>query len=382
MIFEINKDIKTLPLLDKTLIHINPNRILSNIENNLELIDQISVDLRPSIFLGNFANVNACYPRFDLDTFLWKINPYISSSNLNEILKTNFYNFAFITDNRSFDLLKYSKNFNNINIFWSGGIDSTLIVSAIIKNWSKQDLSKITILLDESSIKENLYFYERFIITNFKFKEFTKFNECDLYITGDGGGAISLHSGIIDFNNKFPNYFNKSWKKHKSIIINYFFKNSKNIKDSISCFNLVADNIDKHNINPKTIEEFFFWINFNWHINDDLCYFLWCYGELSHINNIKNFYDNNFFKWFNTLEYQSWGINSLGTDIKLKNNIKNFKYPFKKYIFELDKNLDYFENKSKEKSIPKMKYFQQSNKLLLAAIDEEFNLYYVREKNQ
>ena len=81
-------------------------------------------------------------------------------------------------------------------LMYSGGIDSTLALCALIKNLNKEELSNIVICASKHSIVENPYLWKKFIWGNFKIIDSMTIKYDDLIeqgyrpITADEGDCI------------------------------------------------------------------------------------------------------------------------------------------------------------------------------------------------
>jgi hypothetical protein len=118
----------------------------------------------------------------------------------------------------------------------------------------------------------------------------------------------------------------------------------------------------------ETVHDFLWWVNFNWGYDTDLIYMLWQYQDLSTNIDTKKFIEENVFFWFNSVECQNWAVSLLGTEQR------DGKYAFKKYIYDFDNDLEYFNHKKKEISTPKNSKMLKNKQVL--AIDTNYNLYY------
>ena len=65
---------------------------------------------------------------------------------------------------------------------------------------------------------------------------------------------------------------------------------------------------------------------------------------------ILKIYLENRLPFFNDVEFQKWSIKQIG-NTQVRNENKEI---VKKYIFDFDKNADYYHNKTKESSSPKI----------------------------
>ena len=69
-----------------------------------------------------------------------------------------------VTDQRSWDLLAVLRREQcRLAVLWSGGIDSTIALAAIVKNWGPADLAQVDVVMNTSSYYENPVFYQQAI---------------------------------------------------------------------------------------------------------------------------------------------------------------------------------------------------------------------------
>ena len=69
-----------------------------------------------------------------------------------------------LLDERALEIYYSAKKTNKkIAIMWSGGIDSTSVLTAFLKNVPVADKNIITVVCDTNSILENIEFYKKFI---------------------------------------------------------------------------------------------------------------------------------------------------------------------------------------------------------------------------
>ena len=68
----------------------------------------------------------------------------------------DFTNFESVTNIRAQEVENHYKNIDGpIVVFWSGGIDSTVILAAILKNFSKHLLERLVVKMTKDSYYEN-----------------------------------------------------------------------------------------------------------------------------------------------------------------------------------------------------------------------------------
>jgi hypothetical protein len=396
MIKFIKNDNELLPLLQSPLYFFDTINILQTGSDRQNIINSLPTDIKDQFLFSLTVKDRCCFPRFNLDYF--KPLDLDNHPILNKLpdlkIRTN-ESLTAITDNRAIALLKRAKDFDKVKLFWSGGIDSTLILAAILKNWNTADLEKLIIIGNEHSVNENKFMYENFIKDKINIEIFDnyiadniQFSDRILYVTGDGGDPIGSGPGICEFDEMYPNIFLQSWKEHRNKIIDYFatkteirfgmphhvFDREDNAKKS---FQWIADSIEYHNIGIESIYDFLWWMNFNFGFNIDISYQLWAYFRIPSITTVDSMWSNNIFSWFEHMDYQYWSLSTIATDEKITNDILMNKNAFKKYIFDVDKNEDYYKNKRKESSMPKnFNKFNQYTDNRLLFIDRQNVAYY------
>jgi hypothetical protein len=392
MIKYINKDDQILPILMEELYFFDPVNILLTCQDSQRLINSMPNNLR-DVFLFSFTTKErSCFPRFDIDLFNMGLANHPVMTAIPDLSIKNFSKLSTVTDKRANEFLAKSKSYNNVRLFYSGGIDSTLILCSIIKNWSKNDIEKLTVVGNKFSIQENEYMYNNFIKDKIKTESFNDYitgaitfsSDC-LYTSGDGGDNIG--SAIIDeFDILYPNKHMSCWKQNKDIILNYFctvstinfgvpFLVYDRRAHAEKCFEWISKTIEHSQLDIVSIYDFFWWINFNFGFTIDTTYPLWSYFKLPQDTHVSQTWKDNIFPWFTNIDYQYWSLSTIGSTEKILEH--NNKYAFKKYIFEVDGNENYFLNKGKESSMPKnFPKFRKYNCNRLLFIDRNDRAYY------
>jgi len=396
MIKYIKDDDELLPLLQNPLYFFDTINILQTGSDRQGIIDSLPVKIKDPFLFSLTVKDRCCFPRFNLDYFTpIDLENHPTLNKLPDLKIRINDSLSAITDRRSLALLEQSKDFNRIKLFWSGGIDSTLILAAILKNWNTRDLEKLTVVGNNNTSKENRFMFENFIKDKIETENFDNyvtnqipFSDDVLYVTGDGGDPIGSGPGICEFDEMYPNIFLQSWKEHRNKIIEYFstkteirfgmphhmFDREDNARKS---FQWIADSIEFHDIEVRSIYDFLWWMNFNFGFNIDISYQLWAYFRIPHNVSIDLLWNNNMFSWFEHMDYQYWSLSTIGSDEKITNDILMNKNAFKKYIFDFDKNEDYYRNKRKESSLPKnFDIFNQYTNNRLLFIDRQNIAYY------
>ena len=245
--------------------------------------------------------------------------------------------FADISDARAIELQEKIKlPDKKLGVMWSGGIDSTVIISACIRNF--KNLNQLTVFMNNYSYYENAQFFHNVIEKyNFDVIDIDTYisNERKHFIITDGEPADKLFPGGLAL------IYQKKYSLHDSIlsskdnIIN-FIAQYVNYEFAIQYFELIQQNIEQTSAPIETVNEWFYWINFN---------FCWTghmirhYSNQTYDKNTKNFYTfkTNTFNWFNTHEYQAWSFSDIGKQEKHFTNLSEYKITAKKYIHSVAK---------------------------------------------
>lgn len=273
-----------------------------------------------------------------------------------------------IADQRALELNQIAKDQNKrILIMWSGGIDSTMVVSSFIKNLSAADLQNVSVVLTLNSIMENYNFYRtqlagRVNCVSWLTVNFTnEFLEKNIVLHGDPGDCL-FGPSISMYKDLMPE------RKHLEPFTKHLDTIAKTIeernKEAVLKFNVpgvgkwYADRITRNleEVSPDGIVNVADW--WWWHYIN----FKWQYSIMRPVlrrktdgfellplttENIQSYCKNSF---FNTDRFQQWSYSNLPYHVG--NDRTNHKKQAKDYIYELDKDDVYRTHKTKIESVP------------------------------
>lgn len=266
-------------------------------------------------------------------------------------------------------------------ILYSGGIDSTTIVAALIKNLSDKEMKNVTISMSFDSIIENEYFYNKFIkgkIQVHNSKEFdlrkTVVEKGYTVIVGDQGDALFGTELGTKLYPAIPSYFDYSnegyylkdnidnpnvhYSEYRNAIIKYFnscydgkyYKYNNDEKTNFDkefgkqYYNKLVKNIETSKVKIQTLHDFFWWIIFN-------PKYMHCAlraGSIQSTGVDRRLIYENQINWFNEKDYQLWSMHNNNNGQKIKGNTQGqYKMAAKEYIYDIDKNDWYFWYKMK-----------------------------------
>ncbi len=278
-----------------------------------------------------------------------------------------------ITDTKAISIKKRIQQGEKFVVMYSGGIDSTLVVSALIKNLTKKELKKVCICSSVETIIENPVFWNKFIHGKMNVLDSRTHKYDDLIeagytpITADEGDCIfGTLSGLVLYNN-LDYYISHLSSDVRTNLQNLRYK----ISDENIHYSVFKDPIIKHltgihdekygrilyekfDHNIKTSEvpihslhDFFWWSIFN-------VKYLNCSVRGALFYNDRVPYKDAIYKivnWFNDPEYQLWSMVNNNNGQKIGSTPSTYKLATRKYIYDVDKNDWYMNFKTKIESL-------------------------------
>lgn len=248
-----------------------------------------------------------------------------------------------------------------VRVMWSGGIDSTLVLVAMLRTWDKSELERVEVVLSSSSIDEYREFFFRFIQPNFRLintvvTHYDEYFKDSIVITGEHGdqlfGSDIIHkiiatNGDLEDIKKNPNYYDILYKTFSSRLredraakfLNHYMPITY---ESPIRINNVLDFIWFWNFSQK-------WQNVK-------------FRELTNSSpqNLK-YNSKRIFHFFDTCYFQKWAIENQESGIKFPGGLETYKMPAKKIICDFVGNENYL-NKKKYGSQAAISYFRESKK--------------------
>ena len=339
-------EILTLPTLAKvTPAFIN---LLPKLQRNSEL----TVDDKFLIQLNSVWSKDANEAGYTNQPRYYKFNQRILFDTIPdpEILKPE--SLAAVVENRAQQIV--NKN-NNIKLFWSGGIDSTLAVASILP---VAHPDQIELYHTCESIRENPYFYDYIQKYNIRTTMWsdrwdTKFKSDDLIVTGTSADEIT---GSLDrsFYDEHGQWLNQPWPA--------FFK----VQGCNDAFIARCEQLFSESQSPIATV-----FDARW----------WFYFYIRHTNfarrdwdyNLENNFANNTVQFFNTPEFDSWCIHNKTSLIGNKYN--EYKQPFKEVVVQYWHNNDFLHNKEKVNSSLSIHWIVKK----LARFDQQYLFVYKKD---
>jgi len=241
-----------------------------------------------------------------------------------------------------------------IELFWSGGIDSSGALIALLETKSNSDV--LNIRYTQDSIDEFPLMWEKMVkgknnpLPHKEMLVNTLFENHDIIkVTGECGdqcfGSDALHANLDKYADDWetiftwPNgkLFNKSSDAPKDSEQNYKNKKSQLVE-------ILFENVDYSPVEIKTIFDLFWWCNFCFKWQDVNSRMIFTFSTTTEWQSTISF--------FNTENFQKWSI--INHDIKHGGTWETYKQPAKEYINKYIKDETYRKNKTKEPSLIKI----------------------------
>lgn len=272
--------------------------------------------------------------------------------------------FSDIMCDRAKEILNISnKTGHRIMVFYSGGVDSTGLVCAFIKEIGIKAASEvIDICMSRSSVIENPNFFNDYIKPNFNIVNSYLFYNVvckdeyknSIFVTGDP--AASLFGG--------GEKFRYAIKKYGSDIVEA--KNYKDILQKIYdpfVFEYALENmhISSSQIGYKIndLYDYFWWyaMNYRYICQHFSMVRLWTKFFTENLHDAA-YWKNHHISFYDSEDFSNWSYSSKEHLIDcLKNGIINnlyYKKKIKDFIFEFNKDKDYYLTKNKEAHLKKI----------------------------
>jgi len=295
--------------------------------------------------------------------------------------------FAEASDSKARDFARRIDEDNEkFAIMYSGGLDSTVITTALIKNLTEEQLKNVAICTSVQAVVENPNYWRKYILGKFEiidsmiYKYDTLLERGFTPVTADDGDC--LHGTVLGLN------FYHAWEQkigdkltadQKTHLRNNLHKLSDKdthysvFKDALIEYFQYGDNpwwpvprnpnpdktfgrklYDKYALNAETascpvisLHDFFWWLIFNVKMINCGVRGAMYYNDRYDMNIAVNKVEN----WYLWPEYQQWSMNNNNNGQKIGYSAGTYKKVVRDYIFDLDKNAWYRDFKLKLESM-------------------------------
>lgn len=294
--------------------------------------------------------INPCISVLDRTKNTWPKYDYIKMFPMPQ-LESKREDFIQISTERINEIVNENKH---VNVLWSGGIDSTYIMTLMIELGilkKLKDENRLTIGLNQDSIKENPNFYDKYLKSTYIGELVQASNilnnpkDNEVIITGEMAdnlvGSLTMKSCVDYYND-----FSVVHKKYGTAV-DWICRKLQDSEKSI-IVEFVEEQISNSPVEIVTCHDLLWYLNFN--LKWQAVYF----RIVSHCNNDDNGNKliTNLRHFFNTDKFQQWSLHTGhhfdGT------SWKDYKSVMKNEIYKVTRDREYFINKTKHPSLPNL----------------------------
>jgi len=258
--------------------------------------------------------------------------------------------FEEVCDDRAREVLDYSeRKKKKIYIFYSGGIDSTLVMVSLLKNASKSQKKNMIVLLSDHSINENPKFYNDYIGGKLSVESSLNFSyrlgEDSIFLTGEHNDHLFGSVWVKDLMETYGNDI-VSKPYDTNLLVDFFNMKEDNAEMNKFWVGKFQEIVKKSPVQIVNFFDFFWWIGFALRWQGFVMYpLLSIVCKTSDRVVSEEYFKNNYLTFFGTDDFQLWSMNNM--DKKIKDTWKSYKWICKDIIYEYTKDADYRDNKIK-----------------------------------
>lgn len=269
----------------------------------------------------------------------------IPFSVLDPISQLTFTPLSFneICELRAKEIIDYSPQ-KNIRVFWSGGIDSTVALIALITCLRENNgLQRLKVLLSKESIVEYPSFYKDEIEGKLDYMVITgtiynHINLNEINVTGEHGDQLFGSDKL-----KYAILSGEAYRPYTEVLPYFISRKLGTEKYTQSIIEYLDPQVKVSPIPIETYYDYLWWMNFSLKWQNVSLRLLYGLGRT------HNDLNHSFFHFFQSTNFQNWSISNHHK--KIKTDWNTYKYIAKAYIYAFHKDQDYLKYKEKEPSL-------------------------------
>lgn len=360
------------------------------------------------IDLGKRINPNRFVTRHGEWSLPWKqeLPPTFEMPDYDPLFPKSF---SQVTDERALEIKKLINEHNQkFAVMYSGGIDSTIVLCALIKNLTSEELKNVVVATSSHAIVENPVFWQKFIYGKFEILDSASMKYDTLIemgyrpITADEGDCIfgtalgltmytNYDAYLVDMDQESRSRLaaikgkitsdEVHYSQYKDIIVKHFSQ-PHDPTFGENFYNKFVKNIETSSVPIYSLHDFFWWMIFNIkYLNCSIRGAIYFNDRIPVKTAIYDWIIN----WFNGADYQRWSMANNNNGEKIGYSQSTYKMAGRKYIYDLDKNPWYFHFKVKLESLGGSIVYAQNNAGLTKeqhpnarfGLDKDFNILYI-----
>jgi hypothetical protein len=288
--------------------------------------------------------------------------------------------FEELCNERAVELLRRADELNvRLYVFWSGGIDSTLVLVSFLKNATPRQLANLVVLMSEESITEYPDFYSKYIRGKLQVDSSVMFPDLlggrHLVVNGEHNdqlfGSDMVGKLIVKFG---PKVIHRPYDR--DLFFRFFDDNLNDAEATNFCLDLFERVRAAAPVPVNTNYLHLWWINFAMKWQAVFMRTL-AYASPRVVSSIdRNYIQTYYAPFYCTDAFQLWSMVNL--DSKIKDTWSTYKWVCKDIIYDFTKDTDYRDNKIKRGSL----YFLLLQQSPYYFIDEDMKFYREMSANE
>lgn len=283
-------------------------------------------------------------PRFGAGTNPWNVDScrVCSLSGINRLLTPTFEE---ATDCRAHEVAQLVKTTDlPIVFYWSGGIDSTVMLSAAIKNFEQSLRDRIVVKMTAASYYENPRFFDRIIKNKIKYTTGPVVYQQSYIVHGHGADSVWSDMNSILLNQWSPGSIHLDPVTNPDQLIKWLtMRLGKNC--AVWFYELIINNSSSAGVDLNNYDDFWWWWFFNYIYISKQIYSADSFATQDTDQFDLAQFNHHVIPWYINDHYQSWSIAARSTPFD--GSLRSHKAAAKDYIFLLDKNPWYRDHKFK-----------------------------------
>jgi hypothetical protein len=259
-------------------------------------------------------------------------------------------------ERRATELYELAKQLNKpLYLFYSGGIDSTLMLISFLKVIPENDREVLVLMMDYDSIKENPNMYYTNIrgkIKTISSSSFSKYFDKSCILVGGEFNDQLFGSDIVKLVHQRYGIDTIHQRYTRDNITTLFKDVGMSSIGADIWYDLIDESCKNSPVVLITVFDFLWWLNFNFKWQAVFFRLLIRCGKEQRNNIDQQFVDTYYHHFYGEEYFQQWSM--INQDLKIKESWQSYKFIAKQLIYDYTQDSDYFYNKEKLPSLGRM----------------------------
>lgn len=229
---------------------------------------------------------------------------------------------------------------HSLNVLWSGGLDSTMILASLILWLPESYHHRVQVCLTAASIWENPYFYREQIQPRWQCLDiqYQKKRPNRIYITGGMGDKLCYNELCVAWATQHGDF--RPISKDLDKLLDFFTDTLGQRKKSETVWEIINQSAESRGVDIQYVSDALWWLGFN---------FGWQGMYLQAVNKdpeleLCDIENQEFLQWYSNAEYQQWALDNYHlARCQDQDFVKCYKSQQKDIIYSVDHN-DFYRN--------------------------------------